>query len=444
MKKILSILSLALIAGVTQAQVVFSSDLSSWNAGAPTDFVGVRTHTTNLTVTEVTTGSVYGSSNARLQTAVAGEHRRFSTQSIAVTADQGYQVKVWAKGQGDIRFGLYDNRPGESAGYSAYSNYNAVNSSSLIEYTYDILCTNSAANGEFIFSVRNTVGPNHIEIDSVSITMIEITPPTAIGIYEIQFTSDPSGDSPLKDQVVMTGGIVTAVRTDGRYWIQNGNGPWRGIYVYHQPAAPVQLGDSVTFSATVVEYFNLTELSFINDFVNVSSGNFFMATNVSTTQANSEAYEGCLIRVNNANCTTALNNFNEWVVNDGSGPVKIDDFLYLYTPTVGQAYNVTGILDYGFSEYKMLPRDANDVSAAVISVDEVVGANLSIYPVPAQEMITIQFETRTPQEVMVTDATGKQIERFLSSGITRLNIADYNTGLYFINVNGHSYRFVKQ
>jgi len=444
MKKILSIISLALIAGVSQAQVVFSSDLSSWSGGEPTDFGGDRTHTSNLTITEVTEGSEYGSSNARLETAVAGEHRRFSTQHIEVTADQGYQMKVWAKGQGDLRFGLYDNRPGESAGYSSYSAYNTLNSTSLVEYTYDVLCTNSAANGEFIISVRNTVGSAHIEIDSVSITMIEITPPTAIGIYEIQYTTDPTGDSPLKDQVVMTGGIVTAIRTDGRYWIQNGNGPWKGIYVYHQPTVPVQLGDSVTFSATVTEYFNLTELSFINDYVNVSSGNFFMATNASTVQANSEAYEGCLIRVSNANCTTALNNFNEWIVNDGSGPVKIDDFLYLYTPTVGQAYNVTGILDYGFSEYKILPRDANDVSTAIIGVDEVVGANLSIYPVPAQDMITIQFETSVPQEVMVTDAAGKQMERFLSNGTTRLNIENYISGLYFINVNGHAYRFVKQ
>lgn len=443
MKKILSLLSLALMAGVAQAQVVFSSDLSSWSAGAPTDFMGSKTHTTNLTVTEVTEGSVYGSSNARLQT-TGTEHRRFSTQSVAVTADQGYQVKVWAKGQGDIRFALFDDRPGTTAGYSSYSPYNTLNSTSLVEYTYDVLCTNTAANGEFILSVRNTAAPTHIEIDSVSVTAIEITPPTAIGIYDIQFTTDASGNSPLMDQIVMTGGIVTAVRNDGRYWIQNGTGPWKGIYVYHQPAVPVQLGDSVTFSATVVEYFNLTELSYINDFVNVSSGNFFMATNVTTTQANSEAYEGCLVRVSNANCTTALNNFNEWVVNDGSGAVKVDDFLYMYTPTVGQAYNVTGVMDYGFSEYKILPRDANDISTATVGVNEVVGADLSIYPVPAQEMITIQFETKTPQEVMVTDVTGKQIERFLSNGITRLNIANYNSGLYFINVNGHSYRFVKQ
>jgi hypothetical protein len=443
MKKILSVLSLALLGGAMHAQVVTSSNLSSWSDGQPTDMFGTRTHTSDLVVEEVTEGSVYGTGDARLIT-TGTSHRRFSTKPVSVTADQGYRIQVWAKGQGDIRLALYDERPGTSSGYSEYSAYTALNTTTVTEVSYDIIAATTTSNAEFIISVRNTVAPNHIVIDSVAVTMVEITPPTPISIYDIQYTTDPSGDSPLKDQVVMTGGIVTAVRNDGRYWIQNGTGPWKGIYVYHQPATPVQLGDSVVFTATVVEYFNLTELSFINNFEVVSNGNFFMATVINSGDLNSEAYEGCLVRVNNANCTTGLNNFNEWVVNDGSGNAKIDDFLYMYTPTVGTAYNVTGVVDYGFSEYKILPRDANDVSVAIVSVNEVDAPKVSIYPIPTQETLNIEFATGVVREVIITDANGKQMERFNSNGISRVNVANYAAGVYFVNVNGAVTRFVKQ
>lgn len=445
MKKILSILSLALIGGVMHAQVIFSSDLSSWSDGNPTDFMGTKTNFAAADIIEVDSGSQYGSSNVRLVNATSG-HKRFSTQPLSVENEQSYEIKFWAKGQGDIRTGLFDDHTpiGSDGGFVPYNSYITVNTSTLTEYTQVITSTNTSDIAEFVFSIRNTVAPTHIEIDSVSISLVEVTPPTPVGIYDIQYTTDPSGDSPLKDQVVMTGGIVTAKRNDGRFWIQNGTGPWRGIYVYYQPTTPVELGDSVTFTATVLEYFNLTELNYINNFEVVSSGNFFMANVVSTAEANSEAYEGCLVRVNNATCTTGLNSYNEWIVNDGSGNVKVDDFLYMYTPTVGTAYNVTGIVDYSFEEFKILPRTANDVSVAVVSVEETDAPTVSIYPIPAQETLNIEFAAGTVHEIIITDANGKQIERFNANGTARVNVADYAPGVYFVNVNGHVTRFVKQ
>jgi hypothetical protein len=45
-------------------------------------------------------------------------------------------------------------------------------------------------------------------------------PATTTSIYAIQYTTDPSGDSPLKDQAVTTEGVVTAVFGSG-YFIQD-------------------------------------------------------------------------------------------------------------------------------------------------------------------------------------------------------------------------------
>lgn len=443
MKKIFTTLSFGLLVGAMSAQVIFSSDLSSWEGSLPTDFMGTKSNVGAANVTEITAGSVYGTSNAQLKNTASG-HKRFTTQPIAVEDGQGYEVKFWAKGQGDIRVGLYDNRAGDGGGYAPYGNYISLNSTSVSEYSYVVSAANSIADGEFIFSIRNTVEPTHIEIDSVSIELVTVEPPAPVSIYDIQFTTDASGDSPLKDQVVLTGGIVTATRTDGKFWIQNGTGPWTGVYVFHAPTTPVELGDSVVFSATVQEYNGLTELSFVSDFEVVSSGNFFMATNVSSAQANSEAYEGCLVRVSNANCTAAPDQFNEWTINDGSGPAKVDDFLYAYTPTVGQAYNVTGIVEY-YQNFKILPRGANDIStASVTSVGELNKTSVSMYPVPATNVLTIQIDSATPQEVSVTDSYGKQIERFISGGVSHLNVEEYASGIYFLHINGATHRFVKQ
>ncbi len=442
MKKILSTLSVALLMSAAQGQVVFSSDLSNWSDGAPTDFMGAKTNLAASGVTEVTEGSVYGTSNVRLENTASG-HKRFTTQSVAVEDGQGYEIKVWAKGQGDLRFGLFDNREGSSSGYSDYSAYNTINTTTLTEYSYQVACANTNADGEFILSIRNTVAPNHLEIDSMSVSLVTITPPAPVSIYDIQYTENPNGDSPLKDQVVLTGGIVTAVRGDGRFWIKSGNGPWTGVYVYYAPTTPVALGDSVTFSATVVEYNGLTELSYISDFAIVNSGNFFMSNTVTSAQAASEAYEGCLVRVNNANCTVGPDQYNEWTINDGSGAAKVDDFLFSYTPTVGQAYNVTGVVEY-YQNFKILPRDANDISTSNVAVFEVEGMNVSIYPIPAQDVLNIQLSTNIPQEVIVRDIQGKQLERFMSNGNNRLSIAHYAPGVYFVSVNGKAQRFVKQ
>jgi hypothetical protein len=422
--------------------IPFHSDLSDWTAGNPTDFFGVKTSLTGAEVTEVTTGAQAGTSYARLTNATS-THKRLSTQPLAVNNGQGYQIKFWARGQGDIRTGLFDDHtPTSSAGFTAYNNYIAVNTTTWTEFTQTLTATNTTTIAEFIFSIRNTVAPNHIEIDSVAITEITIAPPATVSIYDIQFTTDPSGDSPLVNQVVNTGGIVTAIRNDGRYWIKSGNGPWSGIYVYHQPATPVQLGDSVTFSATVVEYFNLTELSFINNFTVVSSGNFFMANTITTNQANSEAYEGCLIRVVNANCITGLNNFNEWVVNDGSGQVKVDDFLYMFTPTVGSAYNVTGVMDFGFSEFKILPRDANDISIATGISDVEINA-FTMYPNPTQDFLTISTGDNASKAIEILDLSGKLVNQIVMGQMHTIDVSSMDAGVYFITINGQTRKFIK-
>jgi hypothetical protein len=70
MKKIFTLLSVFTLGATSFSQVVFQSDLSSWSAGDPTDWMGTATHTVDLAVTEVTNcwRYQYGTSMASLIT----------------------------------------------------------------------------------------------------------------------------------------------------------------------------------------------------------------------------------------------------------------------------------------------------------------------------------------------------------------------------------------
>lgn len=188
-----------------------------------------------------------------------------------------------------------------------------------------------------------------------------ISLPTLTTIYEIQYTEDPSGDSPLKDQIVTTRGVVSAVYGD-KFWLQDGNGPWNGIYVYYTVTPGPQIGDSVIVNGKVAEYFNLTEISPVYSLQVLSSGNSVAnPTVLQTGSVGQEQHESTLVRVTGV-CTNPNADYGMFVLNDGSGEILVDDVLYSYpTPTANNSYTITGVLYYSYSEWKILPRSVDDI-----------------------------------------------------------------------------------
>jgi hypothetical protein len=445
MKK-LYILSLSLLSVASvNSQVVFTSDLSSWASGLPTDFMGSKSSITASNVVEITTGADYGTSLAQLIETTTS-HKRFTTQPMAVTALQGYEVKVWAKGQGDLRFGMFDDNTGTSAGYIAYTSYQAINATTSTMYMATISATNTTANGEFVISVRNTVAPNHIQIDSVSITEVTVAPPTTVSIYDIQFTTATPANSPYDGQIVNTGGIVTFVRASGGFYISSGTGPWSGVYVYSTLSpSPVAVGDSVTFSAEVDEFNGLTELKFPTNLVVVSQGNFFFATTVTTGTAMTEPYEGCFVSAC-GQCTAADNTFGDWILNDGSGDAEIGDFFFTNTGISGNKYNVKGIIDFAFNFFGWLPRNAGDVqqtASCVNSIDENI-VTYTIFPNPTEDVVYITFTTSENHIVTLTDISGKVIETNVLNTNSSIDLSDLSTGIYFLTVNNQTTKIIKK
>jgi len=184
-----------------------------------------------------------------------------------------------------------------------------------------------------------------------------------IPVYNIQYTTDPSGDSPYKDQVgVTTEGIVTAIYVNG-YVIQDPAGSaWSGLFVVDS-SGPT-LGDRVRLTGTVVEYYNLTELNTLTAFEVLSSGNSLPAPEVlASGDVSQEMWEGVLVRVENVTVTNGDLGYGEWSVSDGSGDVIIDDKgSYTYIPANGDILDfVVGTLDYAYGAFKMQPRDDLDL-----------------------------------------------------------------------------------
>ncbi|GJQ61889.1 MAG: hypothetical protein SCALA702_09420 [Melioribacteraceae bacterium] len=229
----------------------------------------------------------------------------------------------------------------------------------------------------YVLSTNNGLGAYKLEF----INILNLT------IAEIQTTPDlQSGPSPYVDEVVKTSGIVTGVEEDG-FFIQDGAGEWNGVWVYN-PGATVAVGDDVTVTGTVVEYFDLTEIDDITEIIVNSSGNpapdIYMTTTIGFQV---EALEGVLVGVENAECVNPDLNHGEWGIDDGSGEGRVDDVFFAYVPTLGNIYNVTGIVNYSFDNFKIEPGNADDIIDLTVPPlvyspqnvnGEVVGSNVEL------------------------------------------------------------------
>lgn len=197
----------------------------------------------------------------------------------------------------------------------------------------------------------------------------QITP-----IKDIQYTTDPSGDSPLNGQVVTIKGIVTAEHrgenranggiSDGYFFMMDSAKAWSGIQVYYSDSTAAE-GDMVTITGTVNEYYGQTQIKNVTEFIRHSTRNPLPGPlDVTTADAGTEAYEGCLVRVNDVTIVeTGIGSYNNWRVDDGSGAIKIDTRAkYYYTPLLNEPVkSLTGIVLYGYGEFSIAPRLAWDI-----------------------------------------------------------------------------------
>jgi len=416
---------LVAIATAAQAQVV-QSGFETWTGSLPDGWFGSKSNIAQSAVAQVTT-DVHGGTYA-VQLSNTTPHKRFTSQPVTVTAGTVYNINFWVRGSGQVRTGLYDGRT-DAFGYAPYNSYTTA-SATWTEVNQSVAAAVDAADAEFIFSVISTTAPDHIVIDDVTITQGGSIPDASI--YDIQFTTLPNGDSPLNGQTVNTGGIVTASYVDA-YYIQSGSDAWTGVYVFDNFSLPA-VGDSVTFTATVSEFNNLTELTGITNFSVVSSGNAVPGPlDIATVEANEEALEGVLVRVQGASCIEEPGgaNFGKWKADDGSGFAWIGKEIYTTTPNplLGQMFAVTGVVSYSFALYGIQPRDANDVSI-INGVAENILSGISVFPMPAQNVLNVVLPVGGVR-YQLQDATGRIVrEGSFSEMRAQLELSSVRDGMY--------------
>jgi len=290
---------------------------------------------------------------------------------------------------------------------------------------------------------------NPVVKDSVNI-IVNLSTPIAKTIYEIQYTTANPANSPYMDSLVTTSGIVTGVCGTG-FFIQDGTGPWNGIFILNSTYT-VALGDNITVTGLVYEYFNLTEIKSLANLTINSSGNAEPApATVNSTTVKDEQYEGVLVKINSAKCINTNSGFGMWTVSDGTNPgdtCKIHNLLYTITPTLNTIYDITGPVYYSFSESRIEPRGPADVTITGINANSLYEAN--IYPNPANNYINI-FAEEHLSNIKIVDMLGNVVleQSKINSNSIDLNIENLSNGIYSVvanSNNGKIYKtkFVKQ
>jgi hypothetical protein len=422
-----------LLSASVNAQTVFSSNFSSWTSNSPDGWVGSKTNFAADSIIEVSTGAMYGTASAQLIN-TSSSHKRFTTQPVAVTNGQNYEIRFWVKGKGDVRTGIFDNKQGTGNFGYHYGSYISVNDVNWKMYSQVISADTTFNSAEFILSIKTTdAASGHLIFDSVAVV---IPSAQATSIYDIQYTTDTSGNSSYMNQQVTTGGIVTARYSSG-YFLQAGTGAWSGIHVFD--SVGINIGDSVIISGKVVEYFKMTQITNVSSFTIVSGNQTVPAASViSTNMANSEPYEGVLVKVINATCTNPSAGFGEWTVDDNSGPINVDDMLYPYSPVLNTKYNVTGVINYSFSSYKILPRNAADIQVSTSANNLANNDMVSVFPNPASEKIFISLNPNQVVSVKISDVSGKIIfEENRQTNFSSIDVSSFSEGIYFISLTGN-------
>lgn len=314
-------------------------------------------------------------------------------------------------------------------------------------------------------------------------------------IYDIQFTQEPTGVSPFVGKTVTTKGFVTASTKQfdlGYLYIQDeGGAEWSGIWCVGIGLSDFYRDEEVQVTGIVEEFFGLTR---INVSAAQKTGNRATITPTVINPSDSAAYanfgwekwEGVLVRYedpqnqklhisrtnlgfgdyavsNQPNAptsrsgrilagrqsTTAFSSLFVQLVTDTNyatldGFMNVDPIVVSDTMTMDA---VEGIIFYGFSQFRILPRnnddfiglnvtlDSTNLQTSPISVPELGKLQgVRVYPNPAQDFVYIAVDGANEFRIKVYDMNGKLLAEERATGSTQLNLGQLINGMYIVSL----------
>lgn len=262
---------------------------------------------------------------------------------------------------------------------------------------------------------------------------VNVAPRIVTKVYDIQYTTDASGDSPYKDKTVTTKGVVTGVKSNGIF-IQDGNGAYNGLWVYVGKDPGAVLKDSVYVTGKIIEYYGLTEMEKATVEV-INSNNTLPTPAVVSIADFKEGYEGVLVTIANVVCsdTNSLAKYGSWYsYSSTNDTILIDDDMFLLPALPGQVFSsITGIGTYSYNYFRLLPRDQNDV---LVSFNQQQATQISVYPNPVNGVLYVNNLVNA-KTIVLSNVLGQSvIVKDVKSSVEQFNTDVLNNGIYIVTV----------
>jgi hypothetical protein len=392
--------------------------------------------------------------------------------TFSVTAGTGYAISYYVRGKGDITAGIMTGTVATGTGGAE-----VVDGKTWYKVHQTVIAPTTTNNAQFYIKVKETgsysksgITINGIDIDSFVVQ--PYTPVAVSNLYSIQYGTNANGDSPYWGQSVgKVGGIVTAVQQGSAgvqgYYVQNSNADavsWAAMSVYDMTnAALVHVGDSITFGGAVDEFFGMTQMSNITNFVDVSTitSHTYVINPLllTTTTINQEMYESMLVELQGAVVNSYTSSYGQGGITDASGTPCIIDLksefyapngnatsgssgLPGYIPVTGQTYCFIGNVEQSFG-WNIEPRDSADIHVGACSanwgiknVNNTLHAN--VYPNPANNQLTIELANEASKiNVSFTDVLGKEVytvNNLSGSKVAINDISSLPAGVYMVKI----------
>lgn len=328
--------------------------------------------------------------------------------------------------------------------------YDYLENELTMQKTGDVFTANippQPAGSSVYFAIQTFDGKEMVKSVVYNYSILNEYAGTVTPINEIQ---GPGDETPFYEQIVTTTGIVTSFNNFG-YFLQDKTGARNGIYVY-DPGRKPPVGDSLVITGMVKEYYFLTEISDLTDFVCIAKNVPLPQPAVITASQVGEDYESVLVRIGDAVCTyaTPWENFDMWRVDDGTGTLNVhNNDVFEWNPALNQTYTITGPLNFTYEEWKVELRWFQDVMNPVGIWDSPEIARLEIFPNPTKDNFTIKLpeSISSGATIKLYDLMGKAHLSIVSTSadlcpkISLVN-SGIKPGMYFLVLEDDNYKAI--
>ncbi|SIS42764.1 chitobiase/beta-hexosaminidase C-terminal domain-containing protein [Salimicrobium flavidum] len=223
-----------------------------------------------------------------------------------------------------------------------------------------------------------------------------------LGSYEVE---EEEAVETVSIQEARNGAEGDIVRVEGTVTASFETGGQTNLYIQDDtagvilrgPSLDVELGTSVEAQGTLADYFGMAQIETTTSSLEETGTPGMPEAETVTSSGMNEDVEGELVQAENVT-VESVNDFGDYTLQDEEGTLystpKQDGLL-----NVGDTYEqLTGVVNYSYDEYRLVPRNERDVVAEVFAVnashesgDIVQNTDVELYT--AQENAEIYYTT---------------------------------------------------